>query len=246
MAIEAPRRPGLWSLARESQALRELPRLAWSLPDLTRQPRGAGDAVLVLPGFGTGDESTFLLRAYLRGLGYRVRGWGLGRNDGNVPDLIPRVADLVSRAAGEAGPLRLVGWSLGGYLAREAARERPEAVDRIVTLGTPVVGGPKYTVAAGFYSQRGYDLDEIEAEVERRNTVPLETPVTAVYSRRDAVVSWQACIDRCSPDVEHVEVASTHVGLGFSPDVYRIVARRLAIRSTSRSGTDPTTSAGPS
>ncbi len=229
MTSVAPRRPGLWSFVRESRVLRELPRLAWNLPDLARQPRGAGDPVLVFPGFGAGDESTLLLRGYLRGLGHDVRGWGLGRNDGNVPRLIPRVAELVTRVAEAEGPVRLVGWSLGGYLAREAARERPAAVERIVTLGTPLVGGPKYTLAAGFYSQRGYDLDAIEAEVERRNAVPLETPVTAIYSRSDGVVSWEACIDRRSAAVEHVEVDSTHVGLGFSPDVLRLVARRLAI-----------------
>ena len=227
--LEAPRQSRLGALARESQVLREFPRLAWNLRDLARQPRGAGESVLVFPGFGTGDESTLLLRAYLRGLGYRVRGWGMGRNDGNVPEWIPRVSRLVSRVAGETGErVRLVGWSLGGYLAREAARERPEAVERVVTLGTPVVGGPKYTVAAGYYTNRGYDLDEIESVVEQRNAVPLEAPVTAVYSRSDAVVSWRACIDRSSPGVEHVEVDSTHVGLGFSPDVYRIIARRLA------------------
>jgi hypothetical protein len=42
------------------------------------------------------------------------------------------------------------------------------------------------------------------------------------------VVDWRACIDRTSPEVEHVEVATTHLGLGFCPEVYRIVAERLA------------------
>ena len=226
--MSALQAPALWSLAREARGLGELPRLAWNLRSLVREPRGAGEPVLVLPGFGTGDESTFLLRTYLRGLGYRVRGWELGRNGGNVPDLIPRVAELVTRSAAELGRVRLVGWSLGGYLAREAAREHPEAVDRIVTLGTPVVGGPKYTVAARLYTRQGYDLDEIEADVEARAAVPLDTPVTAIYSRSDGVVAWHACIDHKSPTVEHMRVDSTHVGLGFSAEVYRIVARRLA------------------
>ena len=53
-------------------------------------------------------------------------------------------------------------------------------------------------------------------------------PVTAVYSRRDGVVSWRACIDSLNPGVEHVEVSSTHAGLGFQPEVLAIVARRLA------------------
>ncbi len=229
LPLAAPERPAMVLLAREAQALAELPRLLWRSAALAREPRGDGRPVLVLPGFGTGDESTLILRAYLRWIGYRVAGGSRGRNDGNVPDLIPRVTRRVAREADLAGaPVRLVGWSLGGYLAREAARELPESVVRVVTLGTPVVGGPKYTAAAPYYARLGFDLDEIEAEVERRTARPLRVPVTAIYTRNDGVVAWQACIDRRDPGVEHVEVASTHVGLGFSPDVYRVVARRLA------------------
>jgi hypothetical protein len=53
-------------------------------------------------------------------------------------------------------------------------------------------------------------------------------PLTAVFSKRDGIVSWQACIDRSSPDVEHVEVSSTHLGMGVDPDVWAIVADRLS------------------
>jgi len=121
-----------------------------------------------------------------------------------------------------------VGWSLGGVLAREAARERPELVARVVTLGSPVVGGPKYTAVAGIYRQRGIDLDAVEREIAARERVPIRAPITAIYSRSDAVVAWQACIDRHSPNVEHVEVETSHVGLGFCPEVYRVVARSLS------------------
>ena len=173
----------------------------------------------------------FFDRISLGLLGYRSRGWGFGRNDGNVPRLIERVVELVERVCDQTGnPLRLIGWSLGGYLAREAARERPALVDRVVTFGSPVVGGPKYTAVAGIYRSQGVDLDEIEAEVEARNQLPLRTPVTAIYSRTDGVVAWRACIDRASPNVEHVEVETTHLGLGFAADVYAIVAQRLAER----------------
>ena len=126
----------------------------------------------------------------------------------------------------------LIGWSLGGYLAREAARERPQAAHQVITLGSPVVGGPKYTAVAGAYLRRGIDLDVIEAEVAARNRQPLDTPVTAVYSRSDGVVAWQACIDRHSTNVEHVEVETTHLGLGFSPEVFQIIAERLAREET--------------
>jgi pimeloyl-ACP methyl ester carboxylesterase len=92
--------------------------------------------------------------------------------------------------------VRLIGWSLGGYLAREAARDCPDLVHQVITLRSPVVGGPKYTLVAEAYRRRGIDLDEVEAQVEARNSVPLRTPVVAIYSRNDAVVEWEACIDR--------------------------------------------------
>ena len=185
--------------------------------------------MLVLPGFGAGDASTAVLRAYVRYLGHRPRGWGLGRNTGDVPALLARVLEQLDRiAAEERQPVALIGWSLGGVLAREAARERPAATRLVITLGSPVVGGPKYTAVAGFYRRQGIDLDAVEAEVAARNQQPIETPITAIYSRSDAVVAWRACIDRHAPHVDHVEVETTHLGLGFSPRVFEIIAERLA------------------
>ncbi len=218
-------------MLREALALLELPRLLLRIPELARLPRGHGEPVMVLPGFGTGDASTLTLQGFLSLLGYRVRGWGLSVNLGDVPALIPQVMSRVERFAASArAPLRLVGWSLGGVLARETARERPDLVQRVVTLGSPVVGGPKYTAAGALYRAGGADLDALEAAIEARNATPIRVPITAIYSRADAVVAWQACIDRHSPDVEHVEVSATHLGLGFAPDVYRIVGERLAPR----------------
>jgi hypothetical protein len=53
-------------------------------------------------------------------------------------------------------------------------------------------------------------------------------PVTAIYTRTDNVVAWEACIDPDNPHVEHIEVRTSHSGLGFNPEVFRIVAKRLA------------------
>jgi pimeloyl-ACP methyl ester carboxylesterase len=221
--------PPASGLIRETRALLELPRLMFRVPDLARQPRGHGQPILLLPGYGAGDGSTVILKSYLRLLGYRVRGWGLGRNSGDVPDLLPRVLKrILSFARRTQQEVRLIGWSLGGYLAREAARERPDLVRLVITLGTPVVGGPKYTVVARRFHRRGIDIAAIEAEIELRNQVSLRTPVTAIYSRADAVVAWEACIDQNGSDVEHVEVRTTHLGFGFSAEVYKIIAQRLA------------------
>jgi pimeloyl-ACP methyl ester carboxylesterase len=236
--IQPPRPRGLLA---EGLAVLEVPRLLWQAPALARQPRGDGGPVLVLPGFGTNDSSTALLRAYLAWLGYDARGWGLGLNRGPLPELLTRVIEVLARTHGAARRrVRLVGWSLGGVLAREAAREQPQLVERVVTFGTPVVGGPKYTVAAEVYRRQGHDLDAYEASVAARDKVPLRVPVTAIYSRADGVVAWQACIDPTNRGVEHVEVGGAHLGLGFNPDVFRIVAERLARpRSRRRNTTTP-------
>jgi hypothetical protein len=196
---------------------------------VARQPRGNGRPVFVLPGFGAGDGSTSPLRAYLRGLGHDARGWGLGRNGGDVQGLTRAMLDKVERLADRSGAkVALVGWSLGGVVSREVARERPDLVEQVITFGSPVVGGPKYTRVGEVYRRRGHDLDQIEAIVDERNRRPITVPITAIYTRSDGVVAWQACIDRTNPDVEHVEVRTTHLGLGVHHEVFIEVATRLA------------------
>lgn len=214
---------------RQFLALKELARLLIHFPWLLRQPRGNGQPVMVLPGYGTGDGVLALLRVYLRFLGYHTRGWGLGRNNGDVDGLMVKVEAQLSAFAAQSGePVTLIGWSLGGYLAREAARDLPDLVAQVITLGTPVIGGPKYTTAADAYRQRGVDLDAVEKAVEARTQIPLTRPVLAIWSPVDGIVAWEACIDHHSGMTEHVELPLAHVAMGFSPDVYRIIARRLA------------------
>jgi pimeloyl-ACP methyl ester carboxylesterase len=227
--VELPQPPTRSGLFREALGFLELLRLLLRIPTLASQPRGRGEPVLVLPGYAAGDASTVILQSYLRLLGYRVRGFGRGKNSGDVPELLARVLKrLVSVSYKADQAVRVVGWSLGGYLAREAARERPDLVQQVITLGTPVVGGPKYTVVAHSFRRRGIDVDAIEAQIESRNRISLTTPVTAIYSRVDAVVAWEACIDRQGLNVVHVEVGTTHLGFGFCPEVYKVIAQRLA------------------
>lgn len=211
---------------RELRAVREIPRLLWRAPRALTLPRGSA-RVMVFPGYGTSDTATVPLRGFLGSLGHRTHGWGQGRNIGNVNGQIDAVRSEVERLVREdGGPLALIGWSLGGVFAREIARDNPDWVSHVFTLATPVVGGPRFTRSA-----RDYDpdtLDEIEIQVDERNQTLIERPVTAFYTRLDGVVDWRACIDTVSPDVEHVEVRSTHAGITIDPDVWGGIARRLA------------------
>jgi len=223
--------PSASRLANEALTALEFPRLLLRAPELAFAPRGRGESVLVWPGFGAGDSSTLPLRGYLSYLGYRPRGWGIGTNSGNVLDLLDQLREnLRDHVHRQERPVDLIGWSLGGYLAREVARDCPELVRQVITLGSPVVGGPKYTAVARMFEGRGESVDLIEALVDARYQVPLTVPVTAIYSKLDGVVAWEACIDDRSANVEHVEVVSTHLGLGFSSEALAIIARRLARR----------------
>jgi hypothetical protein len=188
------------------------------------------DPVAVFPGFSAGDLSTLALRRHLQAQGFRPHRWRLGINRGDVPALIPQVvARTVSLFERHGEPISLVGWSLGGVLAREVARERPDIVRSVVTLGSPVIGGPKYTRAAGFYKNvLRQDLDEIERSIDERNRIPIEVPLSAIYSKRDKVVQWEACIDEHNAQCEHIEVDASHLSLGFDPRVLRLVSSRVA------------------
>jgi pimeloyl-ACP methyl ester carboxylesterase len=217
------------ALLHEVRAGLQLPRLLARSPRLVRMPRGTGGPVIDLPGWRTTEVSMAPLRRYLSWLGHDAHGWGLGRNVGDVGRNADRLAPLVRRLADGAGrPVSLVGWSLGGIVAREAARRLgPELVSQVITLGSPVVGGPAYTSVAGPMTddQRTQWVDRVE-EIERAS--PLTIPVTSIFTRRDGVVPWQASLDHHSADVTHIEVGSTHFSLGVDPDVWEIVARLLA------------------
>jgi pimeloyl-ACP methyl ester carboxylesterase len=225
------RPPARWEILREARVVFEWAGAKMRFKRLVESaPRGDREPVMVVPGFGADDSWTALLRGFLEAVGYDAVGWGLGRNHGNVPKLVPKLLDRAGRLADEHGrAIRLVGWSLGGYLSREVARERPAVVDRVITLGAPIVGGPSFTFTASAYRRRGYDLEEIRATVLRREQRPIQVPVFAIYSRSDGVVSWRACIDTFrNPRVVHHEVASTHLGLIVSSRVLGLVADLLA------------------
>ena len=201
-----------------------------SLAVTSQPPRGDGGMVRVLPGYLSSDVTTVALRGYLRALGYRPHGWGLGVNKGDVEHYATLMTQVARADATRTGRrLRIVGWSLGGVIGREVARRAPEAVSHVITLGSPIVGGPKYTAAAASYESDGWDLERIAAIVAQRNSEPMPVPVTAFYSKADSVVAWQACLDPnpLSP-TRHVEVAGKHAELAFSAPVLRLVAQALA------------------
>lgn len=210
----------------ELRALREPFRLALALPRLMRRTDVDARTIITVPGFGADDRAMAPVRAYLRRAGHVAVGWERGRNTGEVEQMWPMLLDRVRDVADGAGDtIDLVGWSLGGVLAREAARDLPDLIGHVVTFGTPVIGGPRYTRAASAYGE--LRLIEIERLIDERERQPITVPITALYSRRDGVVAWQACIDPYGNPVDHIEVGSTHLGMVLDPDVWTTIGSAI-------------------
>lgn len=227
-AVGPLRAPQGNKILKESLTVLQVPRLALRTPSLLfRTKRGTKQPVLFLPGLKAGDASNAPMRSFLKQKNFKAYGWGLGTNNGDVqgqlPAVIARAEELFDRSE---EPIALVGWSLGGVIAREVARERPELISQVITYGTPVVGGPLYTSVSGVYSPAERLL--IAERIAERNQIPIDVPITAMYSKRDGIVAWRACIDDFSPDITMIEITSTHVGMGIDPDVWQIVSERLA------------------
>ncbi|WP_298179233.1 alpha/beta hydrolase [Saccharomonospora sp.] len=204
---------------------------------------GTGQGVLLIPGFGFGDWSLRLLRAWLSARGYHPRGTRTGMNLGCTTRLVDhlehRLEDL-ARATGRR--VVVIGQSRGGWLGRLAATRRPDLVRGLVMLAAPVLNplgvhtrGLEFVQALVRLSAFGVpgllDADCLGGNCYRTNAtllstpLPRQVPAMSVFSRHDSVVPWWLCQD---PYAQCVEVTSSHTGMGLDPDVYTLLGLRLA------------------
>ena len=194
-------------------------------------PRGDDHPVLVFPGFLASSRTTRPLRQFIQNLGYRGHRWKLGYNMGYSMRLHygmrDRVTELVNRYDSK---ISLVGWSLGGVYARELAREMPDIVRHVVTMGSPFRGHPDSSNIGkifNLFSETPYD--QIPRDFLQHMAEPPPVPTTALYTRGDGVVAWQSTVEVSDRyDVENVHVGGAHMGLGFNPRVLYAIADRIA------------------
>lgn len=231
-------RPGIGlTLSEPLRAAADLAALPLFRARLRDVPRGDGHPVLVLPGFGTGDGATVLLRRYLGRIGYRCEGWELGRNLGHrvLGDdggLLRQRFETLYRATGR--PVSLIGWSLGGVMARRLARDNPGRVRQLIMLGSPFTGDPAaITIRRLFERISGEKLATPSGlRAFWRGRPPTGVPTCAIFTRADGITAWQNCIEPPGPLIENIEVAGSHCGLIANPRVFLAVARRLALSET--------------
>ena len=223
-------RPSLLSSLREFGTPLEFLKFPLKTPALATAPRGDGRKVVLLPGFTSPEMALLPLATYLKYLGYDASTWGLGINGGDVDGLTEQFGPKIEAMA-EAShqKVTLIGWSLGGVIARETARLYSDSVREVITMGTPLIGGPKYTSVGPLYAwKEGMDMDAFEEEVHARNSVGLSQPLTVIYSKSDGVVGWQAARDVYNEQARNIEVRSTHMALGANAKVWEISAHTLA------------------
>jgi len=216
----------------------EAVRLAVELPSsvvldtvIPRHEVGAGQPVLVLPGFYATDALTGRVRGHLRRQGYRAYSWGLERNLGltdRIVDGLPARLDEVYER--HQHPVSIVGWSFGGLLARWLAHERPDRVRQVVTMGSPWRSEGEVTRTTAMFeaSAKKNGLSSRAREIVATLREPLPVPTTAIWSKSDGIVNWRACALDDEPGCENIAVPSSHVGLVSNPLALAALDDRLA------------------
>jgi triacylglycerol lipase len=203
---------------------------------------GRGQPVLLVPGFLAGDESLALMTRWLRRSGHHTSRAGMrlnvGCSGGAVERLESRLEALVKRQGKKAA---IIGQSRGGSLAKVLAARRPDLVAGIVTLGSPTcdplnvsvftrsavgaVGALGTLGVPGLFTRSCLSGDCCEEFWSLHGgSLPRGVGFVSIYSRRDGIVDWRACLD---PAAEHVEIRSSHIGMAVHPDGYRAIADAL-------------------
>lgn len=223
-------------------AATELPRYAGDMAGFRFQwgrardalPAGDGHPVLIIPGFLTTDHFTAGLRDVIAEKGYKTYAWEGGLNTGFNDRAAQHLRDQLFKIYKENGnrKVSLVGHSLGGIFARELAREFPDKVRVVVTLGSPagMVGKPGSAspMLGRLYEFFNPASDHENLDLQVRGQTPPPVPVTSVYSESDGVVWWQACLNPLAKKAENVAVRCGHLGMVLHLPAIAVVLDRLA------------------
>jgi triacylglycerol lipase len=235
---------GLRALARESSTLVEAGRLIRRtradrrtramLPYAGSHRVTAQDPVILVPGFMAGDTTLKAMSLFLRREGFRTYRAQIHANVGCTREAADRLERRIETIAIRRDrKVTIVGHSLGGMLARGLASRRPDLVEGIVSMGSPVLApGAVHKVLAwdaemlsrltrvGFRGMMSADCfgGECARLSFEESHLPIDPEVafTAIYSRRDGIVDWRACLD---PAAQHVEVRTSHIGMAVDPNV---------------------------
>lgn len=203
---------------------------------LPKKP-GDGRPILVIPGIITSDRSTRGLRKYLTKIGYAAYPWGLGTNMGQFQIHLQQLETLIQDIhAKHKQQVILIGWSLGGIYARELAKNIPNDVSEVITLGSPFAGinEPNHAMWIFALVQKITKRPPPDSRWLANIKKPAPVKTTAIYTKQDGVVPWQACMEKIENDqYKNVQVKGSHTGLGYNKEVL-IALEKILDQSSNR------------
>jgi triacylglycerol lipase len=198
-------------------------------------PPGDGRPVLLIPGFLAGDWMLRVMEGWLNRVGYRTYLSGIVFNVQHSERLLAALRRKVTEISKEAGGTRvsLVGHSRGGLLAKVLAQRRPQSVEQVITLGSPLADWTDLAAlthhAVGLMTTANQLVYGRRMNAEGRFTYDLKlspvVPTTSIYTRTDDVVNFRSCL---RPDIPSIQVWGSHNGLVVNPEVFRLLGRLLA------------------
>jgi len=225
VAIPAVRAPSARMLAREVRAFAYMRCMSAFGRAVPLVESGEGRTVIVIPGFLASDTTTARLRKSLEKAGFAVHGWGLGRNRGVTADILERLDARIESLAIN-GPVTLVGWSLGGLIAREYAKHAPDRVEKVITLGSPFSGSPRANNAWRAYEYvAGHSVDSPPVAVTLSEKPAAHT--IACWSARDGVIAPASARGRSHERDRAQEIDCTHMAFIVHPRAIRAVAKLI-------------------
>lgn len=204
-------------------------------------PHGDGQPVLLLPPAIAGDWLMPVMHSWVRRVGYHGYRSSIALHvdcsDRTLSRVLPRVEQV---AQAEGKKVMLLGHSRGGLLARAIGAARPDLVERVVTLGSPLTDSfavNNLALAAGANLARarlqanparmslGCMTHACACTYGRFFRAELPVPLVSLFSRGDEVVRWRTCL---AEGARNVEVRGSHVGLLAARNVYTQIALALA------------------
>ncbi|HET9101936.1 MAG TPA: alpha/beta hydrolase [Solirubrobacteraceae bacterium] len=206
-------------------------------------PDGDGQPVMLVPGFMAGDTSLTRMALWLRGGGYTLARSGINRNTGCMEETIESLENRLEQTVDRLGRRSLlIGQSRGGVIGRALAVLRPDLVETLVTLGSPLrdqlavkarIWPSLITVGAlgtvGVPNMFGVSCLRGDCCERSREAVAAPFPgavrFLSFYSRTDEIVRWSACLD---PAAKQIEVQTSHIGMGMAREVWSQMTAALA------------------
>jgi len=197
-------------------------------------PRGDGRPVLLIPGFLSGDWHLRVMEGWLTRIGYRSYLSGILFNILHSERMLAGLRRKVAEIQKETGSrVSVVGHSRGGLLAKVLAQRRPQSIEQVITLGSPLADWTDLAAmtrhAVGVLTTANQLVYGRRLNGEGRFLFDLKlapvVPTTSIYTKADEVVNFRSCL---RPDIPSMPVWGSHNGLVVNPEVYRLLGRMLA------------------